>query len=146
MLVATEALSSSVQLPQGRSGWLEIPVDHGISPYMCEMCKNRIVHLEAALVDLAAFKELCQESRKALMRVSGPTKRPKATSGDIGVSPDTAKQRPSSKRSRKKLEFPCKCLVDNHATIIRTMICQLLQGHLELRRSQLEQGRGQHHH
>ena len=74
------------------------------------MCKNRIVRLEEALVDLASFKKLSQQSRQALMRVSGPTKRAKETSGDIGVSPNTAKQRPSSKRSRRKLAFPCKCL------------------------------------
>lgn len=89
---------------------LEITVDPDISPYMCKMCKNRIIQLETAVLDLVAFQKLSELSRQALMRISGPVKRTKETSGDIGVSPETARQRPSSKRSRKKLVFQCKCL------------------------------------
>ena len=83
---------------------LEIPVDKGISPYMCETCKLRLMKLEKAVVDLAAFRDLAKHSRQEQMR-AGPHKRTRVTSSDVGVSPDTARQRP---RSKRRLSFTCK--------------------------------------
>ena len=88
---------------------LEIPVDKAITPYMCEMCKGRLINLEKAVADLAAFKDLAKHSREALVKVKGLLKRTRVTSGDVGVSPDTARQRPSSKVARRRL-FTCKSL------------------------------------
>ena len=102
-----------------------------ISGYMCQMCKQRIVRLEDALTDLSAFTKMVEESEQALMRVGGSVKRTKQTSGDVGVSPCTARMRPSSKRSRKQLLFSCKrCGRMN--IIIDDPLLKPLQGLLEL--------------
>lgn len=74
---------------------LEVAVDD-ISPYMCQMCKTRLITLEKAVTDLASFKALARNSRQALIRTTGPLKRTRVTASDVGVSPDTAKERPSS--------------------------------------------------
>ena len=42
------------------------------------------------------------------MRVMAPLKCTQVTSSDVGVSPDTARERPSSKLARKRLSFSCK--------------------------------------
>ena len=78
-----------------------------ISPYMCDMCKTRLVSLEKAVTDLGSFRELVKHSREALSAI-GPLKRTRVTGSDVGVSPDTAKERPSSKLARKRLTFTCK--------------------------------------
>ena len=39
---------------------LETPLDKEITPYMCEMCKGRLINLEKAVADLAAFKDFSQ--------------------------------------------------------------------------------------
>ena len=64
--------------------------------------------LEKAAADLKAFKQLASCSISALERVRCPLKRLKCTSSDVGVSPDTARERPRSKLSRKILEFNSK--------------------------------------
>ena len=86
---------------------LGIPVSNrdGLSSYICQKCKTRIVSLEKAAADLKAFRQLANCSRSALERVRGPLKRQKCTSSDIGVSPDTARDRPRPKLPRKRLEF-----------------------------------------
>ena len=81
--------------------------DDKISPHVCSMCKRRIVTLEKAATDLRAFKQLAQCTLAAL-KSRGPLKRTRVTSGDVGVSPDTARERPSSKLSRRQLVFQCK--------------------------------------
>ena len=80
-------------------------VSDGISPYMCNMCQTRLVTLEKAVLDIKSFRNLAKHSSEAL---SGPFKRTKVTNSDIGVSPDTARERPSSKRARKRLNFTSK--------------------------------------
>ena len=77
----------------------------GLPGYICEKCKVRILSLEKAALDLEEFKETARCSRSALAR---PLKRPKSTSSQFGVSPDTARQRPRSKISRKRLDFESK--------------------------------------
>ena len=86
---------------------LDVPVSNrdGLSGYICQKCKIRLVSLEKAAADLNAFKQLANCSRSALERVRGPLKRPKCTSSDTGVSPDTARDRPRSKLPRKRLDF-----------------------------------------
>ena len=69
------------------------------------MCDKWIVSLEKSLPDLAPFKELAKNSGSALDRVGGLTKRKRETSSDIGVSPDKARERPSAKLTRKRLDF-----------------------------------------
>ena len=78
--------------------------DDGISPVICDTCTTRIHSLEKAAADLTAFKEMARCSR-GFLEPRGPLKRAKATSGDVGVSPDTIKERPRSKISRTRLNF-----------------------------------------
>ena len=81
--------------------------DEWISPYVCNniMCTPRLENLEKANADLQAFRELAQCSLEAQ---TNPMKRTRVTSGEVGVSPDTARARPSSKLLRKKLTYECK--------------------------------------
>ena len=85
----------------------------GLPSYICQKCKLRIVTLEKAAADLKEFKELASCSKSALERVRCPLKRPKCTSSEFGVSPDTARERPRSKISRKRLDFNSKLFVNN---------------------------------
>jgi hypothetical protein len=86
------------------SDLLEISVqkDDKLSPYICNSCKLKIVHFEKALTDLAAFKNMALSSSD---RATGPQKRTQNTSGGVGVSPNTCKERPPSKCARKRLAF-----------------------------------------
>lgn len=89
---------------------LEVPVasDDRLPPYVCETCIKRITRMEKALDDLAAFKDMARCSLSALDKTRQPIKRTKETSGEIGVSPNTLKQRPRAKQARKRLTFTCK--------------------------------------
>ncbi len=73
--------------------------DDQLPPHVCNMCTRRLESLEKATVDLKAFQELAQRS-SALGQVN-PLKRTRVTCGEVGVSPNTARARPSSKLSRK---------------------------------------------
>ena len=73
-----------------------------LSSQICTRCANRVESLEKAVKDLVAFKAM---ARCSLERVTG-FKRAKATSGDVGVSPDTIRDRPGSKDA-KRLAFSC---------------------------------------
>ena len=79
-----------------------IAEDDGLPPYVCDKCRTRVVSLEKSLNDLVSFKEMARCSRSAFLHVRAPLKRGKATSTDVGVSPDTVKERP---RAKKRLIF-----------------------------------------
>ena len=74
--------------------------DDRISPHVCLMCTRRIVSLEKANADHKAFKDLAKSSLQQQSK-----KRTKETSGETGISPETARLRPSAKLARKKLVF-----------------------------------------
>ena len=103
------AAGSKHQWPSRIEDLLSVPISatDGLSSYICQKCKVWIMSLEKAAADLKAFKELASCSIFALERVRGSLKRPKCTSSDIGVSPDTARERPRPKILRKRLEFNC---------------------------------------
>ena len=92
------------------SSLLEVSIDCNdrLSQYFCDNCKNRIVSLEKSLADLTAFRVLAKSSLSKQEKIRGPVKRYKVTSGSVGVSPDTSRERPPSKLSRKRLDFQCK--------------------------------------
>ena len=100
------------QWPSRITALLGIPVekDDGISPLICDACKTRVHSLEKAAADLTAFKEMARCS-SGVLGPRGPLKRTKATSGDVGVSPDTIKERPRSKLSRTRLNFDSEYIV-----------------------------------
>ena len=85
---------------------LAVPVEKGdgLPSCICRKCKARVEVLEKSAADLASFKQMAECSRSTLGPL-GPLKRTKVTSGEVGVSPDTVRQRPSSKLSRKRLDF-----------------------------------------
>ena len=95
------------------SSLLEISIDRndGHSPCVCDICKTRVVYLEKALADLTAFKTLARSSQSGVEKVRGPLKRCKVTSGSMGVSPDTSRERPPSKLTRRRLDFQCKLTI-----------------------------------
>ena len=83
-------------------------IDDRLPTHICNKCKTKIIALEKAEEDLKEFRELARCSKIALERVRCPAKRAKNTSGDIGVSPDTARERPKCKLSRRRLDFDSK--------------------------------------
>ena len=82
----------------GIDSLLSVPVNKGdgLPGYVCQKCKLRVVSLEKAAADLREFKQLASCYKSALERVRCPLKRTTCTSIDIGVSPDTARERPRS--------------------------------------------------
>ena len=73
---------------------LDVPVRHDqhLSSLVCSKCITRIKSLEKAGKDLASFK-----------RSVSSLKRTKATTGEVGVSPNTLRERPRSKVARTLL-------------------------------------------
>lgn len=74
---------------------LPTPTD-GISPYFCSKCCRRVERLEKAVSELAEFRRLANESHEIFQHHG--RKRPKETSSNEGITPDTAKARPPVKR------------------------------------------------
>ena len=70
------------------------------SSHICEKCRSKITFLEKTVAELARFKDMARSSLE-----NRGKKRVKETSGKVGVTPDTARQRPPSKLSRKRLSF-----------------------------------------
>lgn len=109
------------------TGLLGIPVEKNdkISSYMCKQCSARVESLEKSVKDLAAFRAMAKCSLDRVVgplkqssgsghvgaspgSVGGPLKRAKETSGIVGVSPDTVRERPRPKTPRRRFEFCCK--------------------------------------
>ena len=89
---------------------------------VCKMCIRRLEFLEKAAADLQAFRELAQQSMST-HQSRGPLKRTRVTSSDAGVSPDMARERPSSKLARKKLVFSCKLIKVNIYKLLNKIQC-----------------------
>ena len=81
----------------------------GLPAQICSNCNTRITKLEKALADLATFKSIAQCSVAAFEGWHRqPLKRTKETGSDVGVSPNTLRERPPSKQVRRRLPFDCK--------------------------------------
>lgn len=91
---------------------LDIPVsiDDKFPPHVCSKCIARIVTLEKASMELAAFKRSVQS---AMEHTHLSLKRTKETSGEVGVSPDTLRERPRTKAARR-LHFTSKSSSFHH--------------------------------
>ena len=89
-----------------------VPVRHGdgLPTTICQPCKRRLVTLEKAVVGLSEFRKQCQDTYQTMVLSSGTAsihsnetlqseslKRPKESSSNIGVSPDTARCRISDR-------------------------------------------------
>ena len=101
-------ISSKQKWGERITSLLQVPVckNDSLSPHLCSLCKNRILALERAASDLIAFKALAKASY-----ARGPLKRTEETSGDVGVSPNTLRERPPTKLA-KRLNFQSKTTVD----------------------------------
>ena len=89
---------------------------------VCNMCIRRLEFLEKAAADLQAFRKLARQSM-SIYQSRGHLKRTRVTSSDVGVSPDTARERPSSKLARKKLVFSCKLIKVNFYKLVNKFWC-----------------------
>ena len=97
-------------LPSRISDLLDVPVveNDGFPEHICEKCKRRLERLEKAAEDLENFTSQAKSSYTTLCTCRrGELKRTKETSSSVGISPDTAKSRPPSKRrlTQKRLDF-----------------------------------------
>ena len=95
---------------------LSVHNDGQLPTHMCNKCKTKVQQLEKASSDLEEFRELAQRSLVKARTQLGASKRAKSTSDD-GVSPDTARLRPRSKVSRKRLDFDCKIIMNIKLTL-----------------------------
>ena len=86
-----------------------VVLNDSMPQHICEKCKRRVESLEKAAQDLTDFRSLARATLKSFEEGEhrGPLKRTRETSGAIGVSPDTQKARPPSKKSssRRQLNF-----------------------------------------
>ena len=92
------------------SDLLDVPiaVNDGYPEHICEKCKRRLERLEKAAEDLENFRSQASSSYNKLGTCRrGELKRTKETSSSVGISPDTAKSRPPSKRrlTQRRLDF-----------------------------------------
>ena len=102
--------ASRQNLPSRISDLLDVPIaeNDGYPEHICEKCKRRMERLEKAAEDLVNFRSHANSSYAKLRTcMRGELKRTKETSSSVGVSPDTAKNRPPSKRrlTQRRLEF-----------------------------------------
>ena len=67
---------------------LAVSQDDKLPPHICSKCTNRVVTLERACADLAAFK---RSARACMEQAYQSPKRSKVTAGEVGLSPDTAR-------------------------------------------------------
>jgi len=80
--------------------------DDGLPNLICAKCKRRVETLESAMMDLTQFKKEVTSCVATFLAQRRACKRIKDTSSDCGVSPDTAKARPPSKKmSHRRLDF-----------------------------------------
>ena len=71
--------------------------DDELPAYICNKCIARIVTLEKAFIDLCDFKKsagACMEQGHHSLKCT------KAMTGEVGVSPNTLRERPRSKITR----------------------------------------------
>lgn len=92
-LFSGSSASNDTKSTQQQQPWLsriekllDMAVDLGISLYMCNTCKERVVNLENALLDLEAFRKLAELSRQALMRISASASKRSSSSSSRDVS------------------------------------------------------------
>ena len=83
---------------------LSVSADDGLPQHICSACRKRVEVLEQAALDLVAFQKQAQDVSVSLSK--RPPKRTKETSGSVGVSPDTVRARPRTKRlTVRRLDF-----------------------------------------
>lgn len=86
---------------------VKVAENDSLPQYICEKCKRRVETLERAIEDLRKFRNQTSETYKSLVLARGALKRTKESSASIGVSPDTLRSRPPSKKhlSQRQLDF-----------------------------------------
>jgi hypothetical protein len=83
---------------------VSVSTDDGLPQHICSICKKHLEVLEQAALDLVDFQRKARDASASLSK--RPPKRTKETSGSVGVSPDTARARPRTKKlSIRRLKF-----------------------------------------
>ena len=112
-IVSTKRIINIFTRKSMEKGWgrrintlLDISVsqDDELPAYICNKCIARIVTLEKAFIDRCDFKK---SARACMEQGHHSLKRTKATTGEVGVSPNTFRERPRSKVARR-LRFTSK--------------------------------------
>ena len=75
---------------------VSVSTDDGLPQHICSVYKKRLEVLERAAIDLVDFQRQARDAATSLSKRL--PKRTKETSGSVGVSPDTARARPRTKR------------------------------------------------
>ena len=83
---------------------ISVSQDDELPAYICNKYTPRIVTLEKAFIDLSDFKK---SARACMEQGHHSLKRTKATTGEVGMSPNTLRERPRSKVARR-LRFTSK--------------------------------------
>ncbi len=119
------------------SDLLDVPIaeNDGYPEHVCEKCKRRLERLEKAAEDLENFRSQANSSYIKLRTCRrGELKQTKETSSSVGISPDTDKNRPPSKRrlTQKRLDFTQSKKLLNFVNIVsssklNTTICCFTQ-------------------
>ena len=89
---------------------------------VCARCAYRYIIWTLWKRQLQIFRELAQRCMST-HQLYGPLKHTRVTSSDTGVSPDTARVRPTSKLTRKKLVFSCKLIKLNIYKLFNKIWC-----------------------
>ena len=80
---------------------IEVATADGLPKQICRACKTRLEALERAEEDRAVFTEMTNKSYKSYRALVASTRLIKCTkvsSGDVGISSDTATARPPAKK------------------------------------------------
>ena len=96
------------RLPGRITDLLDVPVarNDGLPGHICRKCKRKLERLEKAAEELENFRSEAKSLYSTLAMKRSELKRTKETSSSVGVSPDTLKTRPPSKKlSRRHLDF-----------------------------------------
>ena len=87
-------------LPGRITDLLDVPIaaKDGLPQHICHKCKRKLERLEKAAEELEDFRTQASSNHTILASTRRELKRTKETSTSVGMSPDTAKSRPASKK------------------------------------------------
>jgi len=87
-------------LPGRITDLLDVPIaaEDGLPQHICNICKRKLGRLEKAAEELEDFRTQASSNHTILASTRPELKRTKETSASVGVSPDTAKGKPASKK------------------------------------------------
>ena len=87
-------------LPGRITDLLDVPIaaKDSLPQHICNKCKRKLERLEKAAKELEDFRTQASSNHTILASTRRELKHTKETSASVGMSPDTAKSRPASKK------------------------------------------------